>query len=249
MSKRLKKGKKLKKPDLRVKFAGKWVYLEESKLEMSLHQKQLHLILERISKVTKKIMANLNIEVVLLKDELSYDEISNLIAQINELSTKECHPQEFKIKGLAKIFTYRQGQQKPSIDDIRPAICETSFVAGGGYVRRLNVQILFTDVRIKKILQKGKQLSPKEHNMIILDISIPGSLKHWSESTRNLLLPDTHRKIGAVLLVRKGLFVKSLEVKTDLIVHSNAIHPLPKDFIQLTRNFFSKNLEYRYRPE
>jgi hypothetical protein len=110
------------------------------------------------------------------------------------------------------------------------------------------VQIPFTDVRIKKILEKGKQLSPKEHNMIILDISILESLKHWSESTRNLLLPEKHQKIGSVLLVQESLCIKSFKVNTDLIVHPNALNPLPDKFIQLTDDFFSKHHEYRCRP-
>jgi len=241
-------GQRLKKPDLRVKFGDIWIYLEESKLKVSLHQKYLHSILGRISKITEKINSNLNIEVLLLKDEFRYEEISDLLVKIKELSTKNVHPQELKIEGLAKIFTYKEVQQKPCVENIRPALCETAFVASGGFVRRLNVQIPFTDVRIKKILEKGKQLSPREHNMIILDISIPGSLEHWSKSTRKLLLSGKHKKIGSVLLVRQGLLVKSLKVNTDLIVHPNALNPLPKEFIQLTNSFFSKHPEYCYRP-
>lgn len=121
-------------------------------------------------------------------------------------------------------------------------------VVGGGFERHLNVQIPFTDVRIEKILKKEEQLSPEEHNMIILDISVPGSLKHWSESTRKILKPDHHRRVGAVLLVRKFFFVKSLEVNINLITHPNASNPLPKEFIQLTKDHFKAISKYYHRP-
>jgi len=238
-----------RKPDLRVRFDKKWIYIEESKLETSLHQKQLSSILERISNVAETVHSNLNIEVLLLKDEFSYEEVSNLIGKIKALSNIPEQPQELKMEGLAQIFTYEKGQEKPVIEEKRPALGESTVVVGGGFERHLNVQIPFTDVRIEKILKKGKQLSPIEHNMIILDISIPGTLKHWSESAREILRADQHHKIGAVLLVRKGLFVRSLKVNSNLIAHPNPLKILPRDFVRLTTNHFKQSSEYHYvRP-
>lgn len=94
-------GQSQKKPDLRVRFNKKWIYIEESKLETSLHQKQLSSILDRISNVAETVNSNLNIEVLLLKDEFSFEEVSDLIAKIKALSDISEQPQELKMKGLA----------------------------------------------------------------------------------------------------------------------------------------------------
>lgn len=237
-----------KQPDLRVKINEKWIYIEESSIDVSLHQKYIESIMERISDVIETVTSNLNIEVSLLKDDVRYKEVNEIIGKIKDLSNMPDQPQESNIEGLAQIFTYKQGQEKPAIEEKRPVLGMSALSVGGGFERHLNVQVPFTDVRIEKILKKRKQLSPKEYNMIILDISIPGNLKKWSESIRKILQPDKHRRIGAVLLVKKSLTVKSLKVNINLITHPNPSNPLPREFIQLTKNHFKQSPEYYYRP-
>ena len=241
-------GKKLKRPDLRAKIDEKWVYIEETKLDMSLHLKNVTLILERISDVLGTIDSNINIEVSVLKDKLTPEEVNEVKDRIRCLSSKSIQPQQSLTENLARICTYRIGQERPRVQEKRPALGISSLSVGGGFERHLNVQIPFTDVRIEKILKKSKQLSPKESNMIVLDISIPGNLNGWSRSIREVLHPKKHRRIGAVLLVEKALHVKSLKIRSSLIVHPNPTKPLPRKFIQLVKSHYRKYPEYCYRP-
>ena len=235
-------------PDLRVKFNEKWIYIEESSLDTSLHQKYIESIMERISDVIETVTSNLNIEVSLLKDDLRYEEVNEIIGKIKDLSNMPDQPQELNIEDLAQIFTYKKGQEKLSIEEKRPALGMAALSVGGGFERHLNVEIPFTDERIEKILKKSKQLSPKEHNMIVLDISkVPGNLEKWSESIKKMLQSDKHRRIGAVLLVQKTLTLKSLKVNINLITHPNASNTLPREFIQLTKDHFKQSSEYYYR--
>jgi len=240
-------GGRKRRPDLRVKINEKWVYIEESKLDISLRQKRIESIMDRICEVTEIVTSNLNIEVSLLKDDLKDEEVNEIIDKIRTVCDNPNQPQELNIEDVAQIFTYKKGQEKPAIEERRPALGMSALRVGGGVECHLNVQIPFTDVRVEKILKECQQLSPKEHNMIVLDISIPGNLKKWSESVRKILQPGKHRSIGAVLLVEKSLTVKLLKVNTNLIMHPNPSNPLPREFIQLVNDHFKQSPEYYYR--
>ena len=243
-----------KHPDLRVRFKEKWIYVEESSLGTSLHQKHVFSIMDRICNVIYKGVSSINIEVCLSRDDLSYKEVSEIIHKIRDLWYNPNQPQELNIRGLAQIFTYKKGQEKPVIEEKRPALgisnLNVNFNMKPPAVANINVQMLFTDTRIEKIIKKSKQLSPKEHNMIILDISNEiVRLNEWSESLRKILHPDEYRRIGAVLLVEKARFIESLKINSDLIAHPNPLEALPKGFIQLTKNCFEPSPEYLYaRP-
>lgn len=239
-----------KHPDLRVKFNEKWIHIEETSLGTSLHQKHVYSIMDRICKVTEVVSSSINIEVCLLRDDLSYKKVNEIIDKIRILCDNPNQPQELNIEGFAQVFTYKKGQEKPAIEEKRPALCISALNVGGGVECHLSVQMLFTDTRIEKIIKKSKQLSPKEHNLIILDISNEiVNLKKWSESFRKILQPDKYRRIGAVLLVEKARFIESLKVNSNLIAHPNPLKVLPKDFIQLTSNHFKQSPEYHYvRP-
>ena len=104
-------------------------------------------------------------------------------------------------------------------------------LVGGGFERHLHIEIQFSDIRLNKILKKTKQLSPDKPNLIILDISLPGNLKKWMESTQRIL--DDHNRIGAVLLIEEHYFIKSLEVGSEIILNSCSSKPLPKEFLLL----------------
>ena len=204
--------------------------------------------MERISDVIETVTSNLNIEVSLLKDGLRDEEVNEIIGKIRTLCDNPNQPQELNIEDLAQIFTYKKGQEKPAIEGERPALGMAALSVGGGFERHLNVQIPFTDVRIEKILKESKQLSPKEHNMIILDISkVPGNLKEWYESIKKILQSDKHRRIGAVLLVQKTLTVKLLKINIKWIMPPNPSNPLPREFIQSTNDHFKQSPEYYYR--
>jgi len=237
-----------KKPDLRVNFNETWIYIEESKLDVSNRFKILTNLMERISSVIDTINSNLNIEVVLLKEDLNSEEIREIISKIGILSEKSSQPQALKIKDFVKITTYKKGQEKPLVEEERPALCMDALSVGSGFERHLHVQIQFTDVRMEKILKKSKQLSPKEHNLLILDLSIPGNLKIWSDSVKKILQSGKHRRLGAILLIEGHHFVKLLKVDSSLIMHPQPSKPLPNDFIKLTENCFKEFSEYQYRP-
>lgn len=237
------------KPDLRVKFKEKWIYIEESRLDISSHQKNLMNMLDHISKITETCTVSLNIEVSMLKDDLSDEEVNEIIGNIRTLSTVPDQPQEMIIKDLAQIYTYRIGQKKPYIQEIRPALAISALSVGRGVECHLNVQIPFTDERIEKIIKKAKQLSPVESNIIMLDISqVLANLKKWSELIKRRLQPDEHRRICAILLVRKSLTIKSLKVTFNLIQHPNPRKPLSEEFIKLTNNYIHSQ-EWIYRKE
>ncbi len=239
--------RKVKRPDFRVEFSQKWIYIEESKFDVSKHQELLTFSMEEISSVLDKVEANVNIKVSLLKDNISRYDINRITGKIASLSSMD-QPQTSKIEGLAQILTHQKGENMPSFEEILPALCVSSLVVGGGYERHLDVEVPFTDIRIQKIMKESKHLSKKEENMIILDISIPGNLKRWSESVRRLMNQNQHRVIGAILLVEKHQYIKSLEVHVDLVEHPNHLKPLPKEFIQLTNDFYDRTLKYNYRP-
>ena len=235
-------------PDLRVKFNEKWIYIEESSLDTSLHQKRVFFIMDRICKVTEVVTSSINIEVCLLRDDLSDKEVNEIIDKTRILCDNPNQPQELNIEDFAQVFTYKKGQEKPAIEEKRPALCTSALSVGGGVECHLNVQMLFTDTRIEKTIKKSKQLSPKEHNMIILDISNEiVRLKKWSESLKKILQPHKYRRIGAVLLVEKAHFIESLKINSNLIAHPNPSNPLPREFIQLTKDHFKQSSEYHYR--
>lgn len=237
-----------KQPDLRVKFKGKWIYIEESKLDVSLRQKQIFSIMDSISNVMQTISSNINVEVFLLKEDLHGKEVNEITSRIIDLCYTSTQPQNLKIRNIAQILTYMKGQQKPSLEETRPSLGMATLVVGGGFERHLNIQVPFTDVRIEKILKERKQLSPKETNMIILDISMPGNLNAWSKSIKEILKSKRLRRVSAVLLIEKAITVKSLKVRTELVVHSNPSKFLPNEFIQLTNEHFKQSREYYYRP-
>ena len=237
-------------PDLRVRFNENWIYIEESSLGTSLHQKHVFSLMDRICKITEVVTTSINIEVCLLRDDLSYKEVNEIINKTRILCDNPNQPQQLNIKEIAQIFTYKKGQEKPTIQEKRPALCTSALKVGDGGECHLNVQMLFTDTRIEKIIKKSKQLSPKEHNMIILDISNEiVKLKKWSKSLKKILQPDKYRRIGAVLLVEKALFIDSLKVNIDLIAHTNPSKPLPEDFSKLTKDYFRHFSEYCYRRQ
>ena len=238
---------KEKRPDLGVKFNKKWIYIEESKYYISDRQKELFTIMDRISEVMDKINQSLNIEVSILKDNINEKEIERLIQDVLNLSNTKCQPQELNVQGISQIITYKKGQEKPIIEEQRPALGMASLRVGRGVECHLNVSIPFTDARISKMVTKSKQLSPKEHNIIILDVSFSGNLKRLSELSKKLLKPDKHRKIGAIIFVQKSLYVKSLNVSVSLITHPNPINPIPMKFIRLIKDHFNQNPEYKYK--
>jgi regulator of replication initiation timing len=237
-----------KRPDLRVRFSKNWVYIEEFGLNLSQRYRLVTEVMEHISSVLEDVNSNLNIEVSLLKDRISIEELNQITSEIQELSGTAGQPNESSIQDLAQIMTYKKGQEKPSIKEQRPALCMATLNVGGGFERHLNVQVPFTDIRIEKVLKKSKQLSPKEHNMIILDISIPGNLRIWSESIKKMFQSDKLHRIGAVLLIENSRTVKSFKVNTDLVTHPNPSNPLLREFIQLTTDHFRQQTEYCYNP-
>ena len=240
------KGKE-KRPDLRIKFNEKWIYIEESKYYISDRHKELVAIMDRINEVMDKIYQSLNIEISILKDNINEKEIEGLIQEVLNLSNKKRQPQELNIQSIARIITYRKGQEKPILEEQRPALGMASLRVGGGVECHLNVSIPFTDARILKMVTTSKQLSPKEYNIIILDVSLSGNLKRLSELSKILLKPDKHRKIGAIIFVQKSLYVKSLNVSASFITHPNPINTIPVKFIQLIKEHFYQNPEYIYK--
>jgi hypothetical protein len=236
-----------KHPDLRVNFNQNWIYIEEASLYSSLHQKHVFSIMASICNAIELVSSSMNIEVDLLRDDLSYREVKQIIDKIRILCDEPDQPQELGIEDVARIFTYRKGQEKPAIKEKRPALCESALKVGNGVECHLNIQMFFTDKRVEKILKKSKQLSPREHNIVLLDISNEiVKLKEWSESLNKILQPNKHRRIGAVLLVEKARFIESLKVNSTLFTHPNPVKPLAGEFIQLTNDFFEQSPEYQY---
>lgn len=237
-----------RKPDLRVKFGGTWVYIEESKLEFSNRFKVLSKVMDKISETIETINSNLNVEVLLQKEDLDAIEIKKIIYEIRHSSKSSNQPQDVEIEDLARIITYNKGQTKPLIEENRPALCMDSLSVGGGFERHLHVEIQFTDVRLNKILKKAKQLPSKEHNLLILDISLPGNIKEWSKIAEKTLGPQQHLRLSGILLVEEHRFIKSLKIDSKLILHPNALKPLSPDFVELTVGCFKEYSEYQYFP-
>ncbi len=239
---------KIKRPDLRVKFADNWIYFEETKLQSSQHQKHIRSVIEKICSLTKSITQSINIEVVLLRDDISIRKINDIIREIVLISNNPNQPQEILIGDYAQIYTYKKGQKKPSIPDRRPALCQTALKVGDGIECHINIQQYFPDTRIEKIIKKSKQLSPKECNIVLLDVSNElVRIKELSKLVKQILLPTKHRRINGVLLLAKYLFIKNLEVHNSLISHPNPYRILPLKFIQLTDAHFQQFPVFRYR--
>lgn len=236
-----------KKPDLRVKFDGTWIYVEESKLETSNRLKVLNEVMERISSAVETISSNLNVEVFLLKEDLNLKEIKKIANTIRIMSKNPTQPQDLIIADFIRIITYKKGQAKPLVEENRPAQCMDTLSIGGGFERHLHVEMQFSDVRLNKLLKEKKQLSPKESNLVLLDVSIPGNLKEWSKSIEKILDSMQYRRLGAVMLIEEDRFIKSIEMESKMILHPCPLRPLHRDFIELTKSCF-QNINYQYSP-
>ncbi|MBN1357298.1 hypothetical protein JW988_00860 [Candidatus Bathyarchaeota archaeon] len=230
-----------KKPDLRVKFNRDWIYLEESKLEFSNRFKVINKSMNILSKVLKSIRANLNVILILKNEDLTLPEMNELKKQILLMAKDPIQTQSFKKEGFAEIITYMKGQLKPLIEDKRPSVCLDSLVVGNGFERHLHIEIQFTDIRLSKISKKTRQLPKNKTNLLLIDISCPGNIKEWTKSLEKMLTSGEHTRIGAVLLVEKHRFVKTLEIENRVIVNSLSSKAIPQEFLNLTENFFSAN--------
>jgi len=238
----------IKRPDLRVKFADSWIYLEETKLQSSQHQKHIRSVIEKICGLTKAINQSINIEVILLRDDIGLNKINEIIREIVAISNDSNQPKEHVIGDYVEVYTYKKGQTKPSIPDRRPALCQTALRVGDGIECHINIQQYFPDTRIEKIIKKSKQLSPNECNIVLLDVSNElVRIKELSKSIKNILQNNMHRRISGVLLLSKSLFVESLEINNAFINHPNPYLTVPKRFIQLTNDYFKQFPAFRYR--
>ncbi len=237
-----------KKPDLRVNFDGTWIYIEEAKLEVSNRFKVLNRIMDHISGATDTINSNLNVDVILLKEDLNPKEIREIIDKMELMSKMLVQPQKSKKEDFFMIVTYRKGQERPMSEETRPALCQDSLSVGGGFERHLHLEIQFTDIRLDKILKESRQLSPKERNLLLLDISISGGLEDWSKSIDTIFQRGQRCRLGAILLIEEHHFVNSLEIESRMILHPNPSQPLPEGFIEMTERCM-EDLKYPIRPQ
>ena len=239
----------IKRPDMRVKFDNNWIYVEETRLQSSQRQKHIHSVIDRICNLTESINQSVNIEVILLRDDISFKKVKDIIDEIMAISSNPNQPQEQFIGDLAQVFMYKKGQKKPVIPDRRPALCQTALRVGGGVECHINVQQYFPDTRIEKAIKKSKQLSPKTCNIVLLDVSNElVRIKELYKSVKNIL-QDMHRRISGVLLLSKSLFIESLEINNAFISHPNPYFTVPKRFVQLTNEHFKQFPAFRYRAK
>jgi hypothetical protein len=232
-----------KHPDLRIKWRDSWIYVEVAKASLSKHQEQINKIMSKLSEVIKKIKAGLHLEIYLFK-EPSEKEVDQIIQHCKSLCDAPEQPQELNLKDLAQIFANPIGQERLSkfdsaLKEKRPVLVYVYGELQSGKRRQCTVKFPFTDERAERILRREyRQLSKKEVGLIVLDISnIPGSLKAWSELISRRLQPNLHRRIGAVLLVKHAISIKSLEIQKSLVAHPNPYKAVPEEFIKLTNAY------------
>ena len=220
-----------KKPDLRVNFQNQWFYIEETKLYNSKRFTDILGIMDIISKVIQTVNRNIHISVILLKEELTTQEVNQIVDAIKNVSLLDL-PQVFEIKQLVRISTSNKFQS--SFESTRPTLCSDCLLVGNGFERHLHIEIQFSDIRLNKILKKAKQLPPQENSLIILDISLPGNLKKWIKPTENAI--SKHGKICAVLLIEEHHFIRSLEIDSHLILNPSCSKSLSEDFYSLIKD-------------
>jgi len=228
---------KEKKPDFKVHYKDNWIYFEETKYEISDRQKELNLILKEICEMLGEIQRSIKIEVTTLTD---IDE--NNIKQIKEIVQNQClvtkQPQVLEVPNLVTVVTYEEGQEKPLIDEVRPAQGMATAIIGSGFVRNLNVLIPFSDSRIRNMLVKKNQLSLDNHNIIVTDLSNSGDMKRISEILEEIMIEKEHISIGAFLLIQKRYYINEMKTDYTLLINRNAKKSIPSEIILLLKKYF-----------
>lgn len=238
---------KIKLPDLKVCLKNNCIFIEESSYNTSERQKELFSLMEKMASILDSLEKSIWIEVSILKDNLTKEEIKKIMEKSIELSNSPKQPQIKDKDGIYKIVTYGIGQEKPKFETVRPSLAIATAKVGGGLELHLNIQIPFTDARIYKMLDKSAQLSEKEQNMIILDASVSGNLDRLSFLAREFLQPNVHRKIATVLFVQKRHYLSEVKIETRVVNHPNPINPLPESFLKTTMDYFENNRVYLTR--
>ena len=202
---------------------------------------------DEIGNILDSLEQSIWIEISILKDNLTKEEIIQIMKKSITMSNSPTQPQIHDMEGISTIVTYGIGQEKPVFDTVRPALGMATVKVGGGIELHLNILVPFTDERIYKMLDKSAQLSEKEHNLIILDASVSGDLDRLSFLAQEFLQPDVHKKISAVLFIQKRYYINEVKIETRLITHPNPYKPLPEEFLQVTMDYFEKNLAFLTR--
>lgn len=237
----------LKRPDLKVCLKENCIFIEESAYNISERQKEIFSLQDEILKILDSLKQSIWIEISILKDNLTKEEIIQIMKKSITMSNYHTQPQIIDIEGISTIVTYGIGQEKPVFDTVRPALGLATVKVGGGVELHLNILVPFTDERIYKMLDKSAQLPEKEYNLIILDASVSGDLERLSYLAKEFLQPDVHRKISAVLFIQKRYYINEVKIETRLITHPNPFKPLPKEFLQITMEYFKNNPIYMTR--
>ena len=234
----------LKRPDLKVCSKDGCIFIEESAYNISERQKEIYILMEEMSTILDSLNQSIWLEISILKDNLTEEEMAQIMKKSITLSNSPAQPQIFDIEGSSKIVTYGISQEKPVFDTVRPALGMATVKVGGGVELHLNILVPFTDERIYKMLDKSAQLPENEHNLIVLDASVSGNLDRLSFLAQEFLQPDVHRKISAVLFIQKRHYINEVKIETRLITHPNPNKPLPEEFLQITMEYFKNNPTY-----
>jgi len=239
-----------KRPDLRIRYDDKSFYLEETKYDISHRQKELFLILNKISKVLKEIKRNIKVEIVTSIDrstEINEKNIQPIIESVRNQCLIPDQPQLVEISDFVTIMTYENNQKKIPIPDVRPALCQSNWILGEGYERHLDIKISFIDFRIKNILVKRDQLSPNNPNIILVDLSIAGNIKRINKILSEIILQKKHNKVSAILLLQKHFYLKEIQIEYKMIINKNALYPISLQVKQLIINYFESNSSFLIR--
>ena len=140
-----------KKPDLRVNFNSQWFYIEETKLYTSRRFTEILRVMDTISETIQTINRNIHINIILLKEDLTTEEIKRIIDAILNISSLDL-PHFFEIEQLVRINTSNRFLDNSETE--RPSLCNDCLLVGNGFERHLHIEIQFSDIRLNKIIKK-----------------------------------------------------------------------------------------------
>lgn len=235
-----------KRPDLRIRYGRELICVEESRYDISNHQRRIYSVFERMGRMVDDICQSINIEIHLLKDVIYDEDIGLLMSEAVKLANTRTQPNDLHIDGFAHVLTYALGQKKPSPFETRPSLVLSYLMVGKGIECHLHVYIPFTDERILKLIAKSEQLPPGGPNLVILDLSVSGEVVELSRLAAKLLLPNEHRRIGGVIFLKRSLGARSMSTAFQFISHPNPSKPLPAGFIDSVDTFFRQNQEHQF---
>lgn len=255
---------KERNPDFSVKCGNVWIYVEVTLPLPSNEQRKVENAISQVIDTANRVENQRKIRVFLYK--LPTEKEIQRVKEISlNLAGKEEQPCTYEVKGIGTVVSEILNVEKehsegrnlllaasdldiPSrfgeIYDERPFFFSVRINIRGPPIRnvgRTHVYLPFTDVRAERIIHNEMaQLSPYEHNMIVLDISkIPAILRgsttlNWINLIQRRLQPNLNRRIGGVLLIRPRFHTRSVLVEKKLVRHPDPYKRLPKKFLELT---------------